>query len=216
MEKIKLAVTAREDKKPRQLRRDGFVPATLYGPGQDSENVQIEAKEFSRLPSAAYSHMIELDFGTKANVNAVIRHVQRRSINHNLMHIEFYRVRLDRKLTMSVPLRFVGTSQAVVLGGQLQENYQEAEIESLPGDIPDFLEVDLSLITEIEGAIHFSDLKVSDKIKVLNPLDEIIAKVSAPRAVAGEPGAATAEGAPAVAGAPAAEAPAAPAAEESK
>ncbi len=184
MEKIKLAVKQREGKKPRQLRRDGFVPATLYGPGQDSENVQVDAKEFSRLPVAAYSHMIELDFGTKANVNAVIRHVQRRSINHNLMHVEFYRVRLDRKLTMSVPLKFVGTSEAVVLGGQLQENYQEAEIESFPGDIPDFLEVDLSLITEIEGAIHFADLKVSDKIKILNPADEIIAKVTAPRAVA--------------------------------
>ena len=124
------------------------------------------------------------------------------------MHVEFYRVRLDRKLTMSVPLKFVGTSPAVVLGGQLQENYQEAEIESLPGDIPDFLEVDLSAITEIEGAIHFSDLKVSDKIKVLNPLDEIIAKVTAPRAVAEGGAAAAAE-----AGASTAAAPAAPAAE---
>lgn len=211
MEKIKLAVKPRENKKPRQLRRDGFVPATLYGPGQDSENVQVEAREFSRLPAAAYSHMIELDFGTKQSVNAVIRNVQRRSINHNLQHVEFYRVRLDRKLTLSVPLKFVGTSEAVVKGGQLQENYQEAEIESLPGDIPDFLEVDLSLITEIEGAVHFSDLKVSDKIKILNPLDEIVAKVTAPRAVAGGEGAAAA--APETAAAPAAEA--APAAAES-
>lgn len=210
MEKIKLAVKAREDKTPRAIRRDGFVPATLYGPGQDSESVQVEAKEFSRLPAAAYSHMIELDFGTKQKVNAVIRHVQRRNINHNLMHVEFYRVRLDRKLSMSVPLKFVGTSQAVVKGGQLQENFQEAEIESLPGDIPDFLEVDLSLITEIEGAIHFSDLKVSDKIKILNPADEIIAKVVAPRAVAEGAAAATTD---ATAAAPAAEA-AAPAAAE--
>ncbi|HEY9731864.1 MAG TPA: 50S ribosomal protein L25 [Drouetiella sp.] len=208
MEKIKLAVKAREDKTPRAIRRDGFVPATLYGPGQDSESVQVEAKEFSRLPAAAYSHMIELDFGTKQKVNAVIRHVQRRNINHNLMHVEFYRVRLDRKLTMSVPLKFVGTSQAVVKGGQLQENFQEAEIESLPGDIPDFLEVDLALITEIEGAIHFSDLKVSDKIKILNPADEIIAKVVAPRAVA-EGGAAAPAEAPAAAPAAEAEAPAA-------
>lgn len=202
MEKIKLAVKAREDRKPRALRRDGFVPATLYGPGQDSESVQVDAREFSRLPAAAYSHMIELDFGTKQKVNAVIRHVQRRSINHNLMHVEFYRVRLDRKLTMNVPLKFIGTSPAVVKGGQLQENFQEAEIESLPGDIPDFLEVDLAMITEIEGAIHFSDLKVSDKIKILNPADEIVAKVVAPRAVAEGAGAA----AEAPAAAPAAEA----------
>ena len=204
MEKIRLAVQAREDKTPRALRRDGLVPATLYGPGQDSESVQVDAKEFSRLPAAAYSHMIELDFGTKQKVNAVIRHVQRRNINHNLMHVEFYRVRLDRKLTLSVPLKFVGTSQAVIKGGQLQENFHEAEIESLPGDIPDFLEVDLSMITEIEGAIHFSDLKVADTIKILNPADEIIAKVVAPRAVAeGGAPAAGAEAAPAAAEAPA-------------
>ncbi|MFN8552728.1 MAG: 50S ribosomal protein L25 [Candidatus Obscuribacterales bacterium] len=204
MEKIRLAVQAREDKTARALRRDGLVPATLYGPGQDSESVQVDAKEFSRLPAAAYSHMIELDFGTKQKVNAVIRHVQRRNINHNLMHVEFYRVRLDRKLTLSVPLKFVGTSQAVIKGGQLQENFQEAEIESLPGDIPDFLEVDLSMITEIEGAIHFSDLKVADTIKILNPADEIIAKVVAPRAVAeGGAPAAGAEAAPAAAEAPA-------------
>lgn len=184
MDKIKLAVKKREDRKPNALRRDGFVPATLYGPGQDSENVQVDAKEFGRLPNAAYSHMIELDFGGKTPVNAVIRNVQRRSTNHHLLHVEFYRVRLDRKLTMSVPLKFIGTSPAVIEGGQLQENFQEAEIESFPGDIPDFLEVDLSLITEIEGSIHFGDLKVSDKIKILNPADEIIAKVIAPRAVA--------------------------------
>lgn len=205
MEKIKLAVTAREDKKPRQLRRDGFVPATLYGQGQTSENVQVEAREFSRLPAAAYSHMIELDFGTKQNINAVIRHVQRQNTKADVVHVEFYRVRLDRKLTMSVPLKFIGVSPAVSGGGQLQENYQEAEIESFPGDIPDFLEVDLSVITEIEGAIHFADLKISDKIKLLNPPDEIIAKVTAPRAVT--PGEAGAEAA-AAGTAPAAETPA--------
>jgi large subunit ribosomal protein L25 len=199
MDKIKISVKQRETKKPGQLRRDGLVPATLYGPGQASESVQVDAKEFSRLPAAAYSHMIELDFGAKVPVNAVIRSVQRKSTTNNVLHIEFYRVRLDRKLTMTVPLKFIGISPAVTEGGQLTENFQEVEVECLPGDIPDFIEVDLAMITEIEGSIHMEDLKISDKIKLLNPPDEIVAKVVTPRAVAEEApaAAATTEAAPA-------------------
>jgi large subunit ribosomal protein L25 len=206
MDKIKISVKQRETKKPGQLRRDGLVPATLYGPGQASESVQVDAKEFSRLPAAAYSHMIELDFGAKVPVNAVIRSVQRKSTSNNVLHIEFYRVRLDRKLTMTVPLKFVGISAAVTEGGQLSENFQEVEVECFPGDIPDFIEVDLSMITEIEGSIHMEDLKISDKIKLLNPPDEIVAKVVTPRAVAEEApaAAATTEAAPAAESAPAA------------
>src|ERR1700722_3834831 len=130
MDKIKISVKQRETKKPGQLRRDGSVPATLYGPGQASESVQVDAKEFGRLPAAAYSHMIELDFGGKVPVNAIIRNVQRKSTNNHLLHVEFYRVRLDRKLTMTVPLKFVGTSPAVTTeGGQISENFQEVEVE---------------------------------------------------------------------------------------
>jgi len=199
MDKIKISVKPRGTTKPGQLRRDGLVPATLYGPGQDSESVQVDAKEFGRLPAAAYSHMIELDFGGKTPVNAVIRHVQRKSTANQLLHIEFYRVRLDRKLTMTVPLKFIGTSPAVTEGGVLSENFQDVEVECFPGDIPEFIEVDMSLITEIDGSIHMEDLKISDKIKLLNPPDEVVVKVVAPRAVAEETpaAAATTEAAPA-------------------
>lgn len=181
MEKIKLVVTPRESKTPNLLRREGKVPATLYGRGVDSQCVQVDAKEFSRLPSAAYTHMIELDFGDKKGVNAIIRNVQRKSTNSNVLHIEFYKVALDRKLTMAVPLKFSGTAPAVTLGGQLIESFQEVEIECLPGDIPDYIEVDLGHLKEIEDSLHFGDLKISDKIKILNPHDEIVVKVVAPR-----------------------------------
>jgi large subunit ribosomal protein L25 len=184
MEKIKLAIKEREGKTPNQLRRDGVIPATLYGPGQPAESVQVDAKEFSRLPSAAFSHMIELEFSGKAKANAIIRNIQRKSTTHRVLNIEFYRVALDRKLTMSVPLKFIGISPCVQQGNQLIEAFQEAEIECLPGDIPDALEVDLSKLIELEDAIHFGDLKVNPGVKILNPADETICKVVAPRAVA--------------------------------
>lgn len=196
MDKIKLAVAAREEKTPRQLRREAKIPATLYGPGQPSENVQIDAKEFSRLPKAAYSHMIELEMGKGKPINAVIREVQRRGTTHEVLNVELYRVALDRKLTVTVPLKFVGVSTAVTVeGGQLIEVFQDAEIECLPGDIPDFIEADVSLITEIDQGLHFSDLKVSENIKILNPEEEVVARVVAKKAAAGGESATTTEAA---------------------
>lgn len=196
MDKIKLTVEKRDAAKtPNQLRREGKVPATLYGPGQPSESVQVDAREFSRLPSAAHSHMIELDMGGKG-ANAVIRQVQRKATNHQVLNIEFYRVSMDRTVTLSVPLKFVGTSPAVVEGGQLIEGFQEAHIEALPGDIPDFIEVDLSAIKQIESALHFSDLKLPKGVKITNPPDEVVARVVTPRSSAEDT-----KGAPAAAGA---------------
>lgn len=183
MEKFKLQLEKRETKTPNQLRREGKIPATIYGRGLESQSVQVNEREFTRLPAAAYSHVVELSGFQDKALNAIIRHVQRRATSHQVMNIEFYQVQADRKLTVSVPLKFHGTSAAVQAGGQVVESYQEAQIECLPADIPDFLEVDLSQITEIEQGIHFSELKISDKIKILNPGDEIIVRVVAPRKV---------------------------------
>jgi large subunit ribosomal protein L25 len=185
MQKIKLNVKEREAKTPNQLRREAQLPATLYGPGEPSTNLQIEEKEFSRLPNAAYSHMIELDLGTQA-INAIIRNVQRKASTNKIMNVELYKVRLDRKLTVTVPLKFVGVSEAVTLGGQLVEVNLEAEIECFPTDIPDEIEVDLSVLKEIDQSIHFGDLKLSDKVEILNPHDEIIVKVITPREIVEE------------------------------
>jgi large subunit ribosomal protein L25 len=190
MEKIKLAIKPRETKKPNQLRRDGTIPATLYGPGQPSESVQVDAREFSRVPAAAYSQMIELTAGGKGT-NAIIRNVQRKGIDHRILNIEFYRVAMDRKLTMTVPLKFTGVSAAVTSGAQLVEMFQDAEVECLPGDIPDYLEVDLAKLQEIDDVIHFSDLQLPKGVELLNPLEETVAKAVTPR-VAEEPEAAPA------------------------
>ncbi|HEY9758551.1 MAG TPA: 50S ribosomal protein L25 [Oculatellaceae cyanobacterium] len=198
MEKIKLAVKEREAKKPNQLRREGAIPATLYGPGQPAQSVQVDAREFSRLPDAAHSHMIELTVGGKGT-NAIIRNVQRRATTHQVLNVEFYRVAMDRKLTLTVPLKFVGSSPAVANGNQLVELFQEAEIECFPAEIPDTLEVDLGKLVEVDDAIHFSDIKLPKGVEILNPHDEIVAKAVTPRTMAEpeEAAPAAAEAAPA-------------------
>lgn len=176
MERFKLALQARESMKPNQLRRAGKIPATLYGPDSKSATLQVEAIEFTRLPAAAYSHVIELGTPDGA-VNALIRQVQRKHVSNEVLNIEFYRVANDRKLTVTVPLKFVGSSPAVAKGGLLVEMFQTADLECLPSDIPDFIEVNISQIVEIDQGIHFSNLTLPAGVKVLNPLEELVARV---------------------------------------
>lgn len=202
MDKFKLQLEAREGKKPNQLRRAGKIPATVYGPGSPSVSVQVSERDFTRLPSAAYSHIIELEGGPdKKTVQAIIRHVQRRHTTQEVLNVEFYRVAADRKVTMNVPLKFTGESPAVAQGGQLIEVFSEAEVECLPGDIPDFIEVDLGQIVEVDEGIHFSELKLPHGVAVLNPPEELVVRVVAKKAAVEEPkaAAATAEAAPAAA-----------------
>ncbi len=188
MEKIKLSVNAREEKTPNQLRREAKIPATIYGLGETSKSVQVDEKEFSRLPAAAFSHIVELEGANGGKpVSVLIRHVQRKASTNKILNVEFYKVRLDHKITVIVPLKFVGTAPGVTKGGQLQENHMEAEIECLPNDIPDEIEVDLSKLEEIDDAIHFGDLKISDKIKILNAHDDIVAKIAEIREAIEEP-----------------------------
>jgi large subunit ribosomal protein L25 len=173
MEKIKLNVKEREAKTPNQLRREAKIPATLYGAGENSKSLQVEEKEF----------LIELNLDAQAGVNALIRNVQTRASTSKVMNIEFYKVRLDRKITVTVPLKFIGASEAVIQGAQIVEVNLEADIECFPADIPDVIEVDLSLLKEIDQAIHYGDLKVSEKVEILNPHDEVIVKAIIPRII---------------------------------
>ena len=187
MEKIKIGIKERESKTPNQLRREAQIPATIYGSGEVSKSVQLDEREFSRLPVAAFSHVVELDFGNGKPASALIRHVQRKATTSKVLNVEFYKVRLDKAITVTVPLQFVGVAEAVTIkGGQIIHVHEEAEIECLPNDIPDFIDVDLSRLKEIDDAIHFGELSVSSKIKILNHSDDVIAKATEIREVVEE------------------------------
>jgi large subunit ribosomal protein L25 len=204
VEKFKLQLAVREEVKPNALRRGGKTPGTLYGPGEDSLSVSVDTREFSKLPTAAYSHLVELQGLPKGAVSAIIRHVQRDHRSHEVLNIEFYRVAKDRKLTVTVPLKFIGVSPATALGGLFQGNFDEAEVECFPDDIPDNIEVDLGKILELDQGIHFSQLQVPKGVAVLNPAEEVVCRIVTPKKEE-TPAAAAAEAAP-VAAAPAADA----------
>ena len=186
MDKYLLSVATREEKTPNQLRREGIVPGTIYGPQFDSVNLQFCAKEFSRLPAAAFSHLLDLNYEDGKKVSVIIRKVQRKATTGQVLNVEFYKIKLDRKLTVSVPIKLKGTAPAVVKGAQLMEVALTADVECFPGDIPDFIEGDLSKLKEADDIIHFQDLEIDEeKIRILNPAEGVVAKAMAPRVAAG-------------------------------
>jgi len=178
---ITIKAKPRESKKPNALRRSGFVPATIYGHGFSSESVQVNAKEFSKIPHKAYSHINELDIEGKEKYPVLIRNVQVDPVLDNYLNIEFYRIKSDEKLSLKVPLNYTGHSPAVTAGGVLIVSFDEIEIQCLPKDIPDAIDVDLEQITEIGQAIHAKDLKIGSGIKIIARGEEVLARVEVPK-----------------------------------
>lgn len=204
MDNYSISVCNREEKTPNQLRREGQVPATIYGPEFGSMSVQFCAHEFSRLPAQAYSQLVDLNYSDGNSHSVIIKKVQRKSTTGQVLNVEFYKVQLDRKLHVTVPVKFTGIAPAIALGAQLMEVSSKVDIECLPKNIPNHLEADLEILKEPEDIIHYQDLKYdSDIIKILNPEDGVVAKAVTPKVVVedtpetaeGEEGAATEEGA---------------------
>lgn len=167
----------RENKKPNALRQEGYVPATIYGHGLNSESIQISAKEFSKIPHKTYSHINEIEIEGKEKYPVLIRNVQIDPVNDRFLNIEFYRIKSDEKIKVRVPLSYVGHSPAVIAGGVLIVSYNEIEVQCLPKDIPDFIEVNLEQIVEIGQGVQAKDLKVAENIQILAQPNEVMAKV---------------------------------------
>ena len=214
-------------KKVGALRREGRLPAVIFGGHAESTPVETDTsvfqKGYRRWGQTTLLSLTGIDGG---EVPVLVHGVSREPRTGSLLHVDFARVSLTEKTHADVPLHFVGESPAVrTHGGVMVHALSEVRIEAFPQDIPHQIDVDLSKIEQIEDTLYVRDLVVdATKIEILNDADQVVAKAVAPRAeeevvkpaaavegeaVEGE--AAAAEGAaPAAAGAaPAAGAPAA-------
>ena len=194
----------------RHLRRDGILPANVYGNQRDSLAVQVDAHEMERAlkthgPTTLYRLVIAPD-GKEETV--IVRHITRQPASNIIQHIDFFHVKMTEPMRAKVPVRLVGEAPAVKLhDGVLIQSLDMAEVEALPAELPEALELDISDMDELNTSRHASALNVPGKVTLLTPEDEIVVSIQAPR-IAAEEAPAAAEEAPA-AEAPAAEAPAA-------
>jgi len=185
MDTIHLSATKRSEKgkKVLALRKSGFVPAVMYGHGQASEPITLDAKELEKIYAIAGSNkIVDLKITGDKDINVLFHDVQHDSRTGMIIHADLYLVRMDEKIRTEVPLRFTGESTAVYqLEGTLFKNLEMLEIEALPADLPEAIEVDISILDDFEKTIHVSDLVIPAKVELLTDSEELVAKVEEPR-----------------------------------
>ncbi len=167
----------------RSLRRDGKVPGVIYGHGRAAEAVTIDTSALTKmlLGISAGTTILDVAIDGRAPVKALIRELQRDSLRPGeIIHVDLYEVRSDEEITLAVPIRLIGIPDGVRnFGGVLDHVLRELEIEVLPSNIPDHVDLDVTALT-IGHSLFVRDLTVANA-KVQNDPDTPICTVVAPR-----------------------------------
>jgi len=196
---LELTLDAREaqGKANKRLRREGFVPGVVYGKGERSTNVQVEAKTFEVLYRAAgRTSVVKFRLpGSSRATSGFIKSVQRHPLSGRALHVDYYLVNLNVEMEVDVPLVFTGEAPAVeATGGTLLHNLSSIHVKALPTDIPHEIEVDVSVLKSLDVAIHVRDLNLNrDLVNVMTDGETLVATVVPPR-VEEEPEPVVAEG----------------------
>ncbi len=164
----------------RRVRVQGKIPAVVYGAGQDSVAITVDPKMVTKILHSEAGHNTIFDLTVEGSpaVKAMIVDWQHEPIKGRLLHADFKRIAMDKAMRVSVPVQLSGIPAGVKnSGGILDQVLREVEIECLPGDIPDHLDVDVSAL-ELHGAIHISDLPHSGSIKFLGDEQAMVAHVT--------------------------------------
>jgi len=163
------------------LRKSGYLPAVLYGKGQESIPLQIPVKDFKKaFELAGESTLIFINVGDQA-YPTIIHDIARDAVSDDILHADFYKVRLDEKIKAKIAVVFQGESPAVRdLGGIFVRNINELETEAFPQDLPHEIVVDISSLKNIGDQILVKDLKLDSKLKVIAEAEEIIATAQEP------------------------------------
>jgi large subunit ribosomal protein L25 len=188
MREIAITATARDKSgkgSARRSRREGMIPAIVYGPEIDPLSLSINEREFrTAMKQASRGSIINLEVGGNTN-KVLIRELQRDPVTSRVIHVDFHAISMNKPIHVSIPIHFVGTAKGVKTeGGIMQITMREAEISCLPADIPDFVEVDVSELG-IGDAVHVSNLAIPNA-KILAEGQRTVVVISAPTVVKSE------------------------------
>lgn len=172
----------------KQIRKQGLIPAILYGRKIKNMALSVEAQDFKKVyQEAGESTLIELKIKTaqkeaeKKRV-VLIHDVANDPVSDEPIHVDFYQVRMDEPIKAEVPLVFIGESPVVKeAAGVLVKNIQSLEVEALPQDLPHQIEVDISSLKEVDSKIHIKDLKLPTEVKIEVKSEEVVVLVIPPR-----------------------------------
>jgi large subunit ribosomal protein L25 len=186
----------------KRVRRDGKIPAVVYGAGKDSLSISVDPRVVTRILNSETGHNTIFDLAMGGEkTKAMIVDWQYEPIKGKLLHIDLKRIALDKVLKVSVPIFLVGEAAGVKQeGGIMEQMLREVEIECLPADIPSHIDADVSHLT-FGKVLRVADLPHTEKLKFLTDANQPVAHVTSvkeevvatPEAVAAEVGAAPAE-----------------------
>jgi large subunit ribosomal protein L25 len=183
MPEMKLNAARREvlGKKTRLLRRQGITPAHLFGHNLKSQSLQCKTDELLKiLTHAGTTRLVSLKVeGDQEPRNVFVREIQRDILNRQLLHVDFYQVKKGEKMEMDIPIVLVGEAPAMKgKGRMLSRGIDELKIECLPEKVPPQIEVDISILTELEQGIFVKDIVLDPDITVHTDPEQLIIKVT--------------------------------------
>lgn len=180
MKRFKLAVAERKivGKKIKKLRKDNILPANIYGKGVKSLAVQVPYKDFEKVYKEAGETGI-VDVAVDGEIRpSLIHNIHQDYYNHKILHVDFFQVNLKEKIKTTVKLVTVGEAKAVTEKiGLLEQPIYEVEIEALPTDLPENIEVNVEALAEIGAQITVGEIKTPAGVTVLTDPSQVVAKI---------------------------------------
>lgn len=160
------------------LRAQGVIPAVFYGAGSVTTSISIDSKEFDKIfDEVGETHTITLDVEGK-KVDALVHEVSRHPISNVPIHVDFLVVDTNKPVEVAIPLEFIGVSEAEKAGGIITKTLHEVEVRALPANIPDVIQVDLSLLVNEESVIHLKDLKFPAGVEFVDEAEKVVASIT--------------------------------------
>jgi len=161
-----------------------FIPAVIYGKDAESQSLKIRKVDFDKIFAAAgESNLIDLDFGTGI-VKVLVKDTQRDVLKHTYSHVDFYQVNMKEKITTEIPFHFIGEAKAIKeLGGMLMREINELEVECLPNDLVDHIDIDISVLNTFDDVVKIADLVLPKGFRLIhNHPEDVVVMVVEPKA----------------------------------
>lgn len=177
---LELEIKQRDSKESAEtLRAQGVLPAVIYGPKEEATAITVNQKEFERLfKQAGETTIIKLK-GVGEEKDSLVHDIQRHPVTDTVLHADFYVLEKGKKVTLNIPLEFVGDAPAEKQGHILTKVLHEVEIEVAPAELPQHLEVDISKLENVGDHVLASDIKLPKSAELrINP-EEIVVSVTA-------------------------------------
>jgi len=169
----------------RRLRMSGQIPAVLYGPKTEPVLLSVNKSDLELVFKKGGIGQVILNLviqknGETLTMPAMIKELQTHPVSRNFIHIDFYEIKMDQKITAKIPVVTIGKAKGVELGGMVQIIRRELEVECLPLELPESIEIDISDL-DIGDSIHVGDISLEGEIEILEEDDYTVVTVLSPK-----------------------------------